>query len=276
MAYKITGIYCIENIVNHKKYIGQSVNIKDRWKHHINSLKRNEHDNKYLQRSYQKYGENNFKFYLLEECSKEELDEKEKYWIKKLDTYQNGYNLTTGGSGIKTWIPTDEFKNKMSQIVSGKNNPNYGNKWTDEMKENLSKKRKGLYVKEGNPNSKKIICVEKLKVYNTIIEASEDCGCKNSSSITRCLKDKTNIANNYHFVLYNCKMYEYLKQHQFEYLCECYQNKKIYADLTNKKFYLKYELKKKLYSSLKITTRELDDFLKQKQFCVNDIQYVLL
>ncbi|MBC5667289.1 GIY-YIG nuclease family protein [Eubacterium sp. BX4] len=124
----MTGIYCIENIINNKKYIGQSVNIEDRWRHHINELKRNEHDNKYLQRSYNKYGLDNFKFYILEQCNQKDLDDKEIYWITKLDTYKNGFNLTKGGSGIKNWTPSDEYKKKISKIVSGKNNPNYGHR----------------------------------------------------------------------------------------------------------------------------------------------------
>lgn len=218
----------------------------------------------------------NFKFYILEQCNQKDLDDKEIYWITKLDTYKNGFNLTKGGSGIKNWTPSDEYRKKISKMVSGKNNPNYGHRWTNEMKKNLSAKKKGLYLNENNPNSKKIICVENLQIYNTIKDTCKACGCKNQSSISRCLKDKANVANNYHFTLYNEEIYKYLQEHQFEYLCECYKGKKIYADLTNKKFYLKYEMKKILYPLLKITTRELDEFLKQKEFLVNDVKYVLL
>ena len=46
---KICGIYCIENINTNKKYIGQSVNINDRWSKHKNELRQNSHDNDYLQ-----------------------------------------------------------------------------------------------------------------------------------------------------------------------------------------------------------------------------------
>ena len=47
---------------------------------------------------------------------------------------------------------TEEFRNKISKIVQGENNPNYGNYWTEEQKENLSKKMKGRYDGENNPN----------------------------------------------------------------------------------------------------------------------------
>lgn len=47
-----------------------------------------------------KYGVENFDFYILEECHPNELDDKEIYWIATLDTYNHGYNMTLGGSGL--------------------------------------------------------------------------------------------------------------------------------------------------------------------------------
>lgn len=61
----VSGIYCIENLSNSKKYIGQSVNISDRWKKHISELNRGSHHNDYLQKAWNKYGKNEFKFYVL-------------------------------------------------------------------------------------------------------------------------------------------------------------------------------------------------------------------
>jgi len=45
---KVSGIYCIENIITNQKYIGQSINIKYRWKKHVSALNSNTHDNSYL------------------------------------------------------------------------------------------------------------------------------------------------------------------------------------------------------------------------------------
>lgn len=47
-----------------------------------------------------KYGIENFDFYILEECEPVELDDREIYWIDALDTYNHGYNMTLGGSGL--------------------------------------------------------------------------------------------------------------------------------------------------------------------------------
>lgn len=60
---KLCGIYCIENTVNGKKYIGQSVNIYTRWKQHKNDLNNDAHCNEHLQSAWNCYGEEAFKFY---------------------------------------------------------------------------------------------------------------------------------------------------------------------------------------------------------------------
>lgn len=95
------GIYCITNLVNGKKYIGQSKNIDRRWEEH-KKCKDNKKDNlKLLYQAIRKYGVDNFKFELIEECSPEELNEKEIYWILFYQTFPpklgKGYNLTPGG-----------------------------------------------------------------------------------------------------------------------------------------------------------------------------------
>lgn len=94
-----SGIYYIENLINNKKYIGQSNNIKDRWRRHISELNKNKHHNDYLQKSWNKYGENNFMFEIIEYCSIENLDDREQYWIDFYNTMDRdfGYNLKTGG-----------------------------------------------------------------------------------------------------------------------------------------------------------------------------------
>ena len=89
----ISGIYKITNLKNNLIYIGQSVDIYTRWRAHKNSK-----ENDALHTDIQKYGLNYFKFEILEKCSAELLDEREKYWIEYYDSFNVGYNNTTGGT----------------------------------------------------------------------------------------------------------------------------------------------------------------------------------
>lgn len=118
MSNEIIGIYCWENIQNEKRYIGQSVNVKKRYYSHKYSLRRGDSSSVHLQSAWNKYGEDSFKFYILEECMKEELNKKEIYWINKFNSTDSifGYNCDEGGSfGGKS----DESKIKCS--ISNKN-----------------------------------------------------------------------------------------------------------------------------------------------------------
>lgn len=91
------GIYKITNIINGKSYIGLSNNILRRKKEHFSNYIQPSELNKTLYRAFEKYGKENFTFEILEECQKEELSEKEKFWIDYYNTYKDGYNETTGG-----------------------------------------------------------------------------------------------------------------------------------------------------------------------------------
>lgn len=88
------GIYKIENLINGKIYIGQSIEIEKRWKKHLAAQ-----DDFLIHKAIRKYGKNNFNFTILEECDIMDLDRKECYWINYYNTIiPNGYNMITGGS----------------------------------------------------------------------------------------------------------------------------------------------------------------------------------
>ena len=185
---KICGIYCIENLVNHKKYIGQSIDINARFRKHKNHLKNNKHNNSHLQSAWNTYGENNFKFYVIEECDKNQLDEREKYYILTMNVQDEnfGYNIEPGGFLNRTVSEltkekisktlsgryiSDEQRKKISESnrnrkvseetrkkmsdnhadVSGSNNPNYGKHLSDETKRKIVENRNTLSG-ENHPN----------------------------------------------------------------------------------------------------------------------------
>lgn len=100
----LCGIYCIENIIDHKKYIGLSRDIYRRWNEHKSELRNNRHINPYLQAAWNKYGEDAFVFIILELCSPLKLCDRECFYIQKYKalSHENGYNLTSGGEGNST------------------------------------------------------------------------------------------------------------------------------------------------------------------------------
>ena len=105
------GIYKIQNKINGKIYIGQSVNIEKRWNKHKNASQ-NILDHGYethLYRSFRKYGIENFDFSIIEECPIAELNQKEKYWIQKYNSFFKGYNLTLGGDSSGTEIKKEKI-----------------------------------------------------------------------------------------------------------------------------------------------------------------------
>lgn len=128
-VYNAPGIYCIKNVLNNKIYVGQSVNIAERFREHKSHLSNNCHGNEYLQNAWNKYGENNFIFEILEKCSKEELDIKERYWIMYYNSNVRDYGYNYESGGHKNKKLSEETKVKISKNhcdVSGSNNPFYG------------------------------------------------------------------------------------------------------------------------------------------------------
>ena len=93
----ICGIYKITNLLTEQCYIGQSVNIADRWKQHCKcGLGIDASSTNKLYNAMQKDGVWNFTFELLEECPKELLNQKEKLWIQMYQSNNFGYNTTKG------------------------------------------------------------------------------------------------------------------------------------------------------------------------------------
>lgn len=113
-----SGIYMVVNLINDKKYIGQSKNIKKRFQsHHLVDYK-NENNCNYNTKFYQairKYGIDNFEVIILKLCEEKELDDLEIKYIKEFDTFKNGYNSTKGGQFWSSNIHSEETEEKRKQ-----------------------------------------------------------------------------------------------------------------------------------------------------------------
>ena len=106
MAY----IYKIENTINGKVYIGKTEDsYQKRFQQHCNDATKACNKNRPLYSAIRKYGKENFTISLIEEVNslKEDLNEREKYWIEFYGSFKNGYNATLGGDG-KAYIDYNE------------------------------------------------------------------------------------------------------------------------------------------------------------------------
>lgn len=195
----ISGVYRIINTVNEKCYIGSSGDIKRRWRDHKTRLRRGKHCNQHLQRAWNKYGEENFKFEIIEAIptEKHRIDAEQFY----IDYYSPEYNIDPkAGRGLGFAKETLE---KFSKNRSGKGNPmygktgeehpRYGGTHTKKAREQISKAQSGkgnsMYGKAGDdcPNSKlsskKVRQIKRMlaETNKTQIEIGERFGVDNST-----------------------------------------------------------------------------------------------
>ena len=155
----IGTIYKIENLINSKVYIGQTINNPTRrFNQHQSKLRKNAHDNSYLQNAWNKYTEENFKFKIINKCPIAELDEIEISLISKYNELGKCYNLETGGH-LRKELHEDTRK-LLSEALT--------EKWKD--KQYLEKMKKNLM--------KKIICINTRVIYESTVSASEQLGIK--------------------------------------------------------------------------------------------------
>lgn len=86
------GIYAIRNKITGKYYVGSAVECEKRWGVHRCHLRRGSHHSLKLQRAWGKYGEEAFRFRILEKCKKNQLASREQHWIDYYQAYTHGYN----------------------------------------------------------------------------------------------------------------------------------------------------------------------------------------
>jgi len=152
MAYKrIQGIYKIINLTNGLFYIGSALTILARWANHKSRLKKNTHDNIYLQRAWNKYGEENFKFEIIEEVQDgKQLIQREQFYLDTLQCFadlEKGYNILKEAGHTVGFKFSDETKALWSKQRTGR-------KHTEEAKELIRKH--ALQYRHSEESKKKI------------------------------------------------------------------------------------------------------------------------
>lgn len=124
-------IYKITCNINGKVYIGQTIRpLEQRFKRHIDEALAAENPRIKFQRAIKKYGKENFTVEKIDECfSQDELNEKEKFWIKFYNSIECGYNTAEGSRGGNTYAGISEeqlleIKQKIGRANKGRNNGN--------------------------------------------------------------------------------------------------------------------------------------------------------
>lgn len=215
-----SGIYCIENLINNKKYVGQSVDIYNRWCHHKSELNNNVHFNDYLQKSWNKYGSENFRFYILEYCDIEQLDDREIYYISLYNTLNRtkGYNLTSGGTNGKVY--SDETRAKISKAlkghavssesrakirknhadISGSNNGMFGKRHSEEVKRKIGEANRGKISARRNNSS--VYCIDLDQTFDDATTAAKLLSL-DSGAILKCCRGERKTCGGYHWKFIN-------------------------------------------------------------------------
>lgn len=188
------GIYKITNPKG-EIYIGYSKNIPTRWGNYKSPSKTKGQPK--LKVSFEKYGISNHIFELIENLE-ESFREREKYWIKLLDTFNNGLNSNPGGGGvIEHTDVTKKLISEKGRANIGKRKDSHwkGKKRTDENKKNLSKAKKGI----PNPlNAKHVIQYNKNMEYITEYPSIEQAAIStggNPTAINNALKKGGNATS---------------------------------------------------------------------------------
>jgi group I intron endonuclease len=171
-----TGVYKIVNKVNNKIYIGSSaVNITKRFYEHLNSLRHNYHYNFKLQNDFNKYGESNFNFEVLELIEPVKCVTLEQFYINTLQPYYNISPIAQSQLGFKHSVET---KQRISQIKKGtivtlKTRHKISNTMKNIMNCDSNKRKIALVNLERCHPKKAILCVELNKIFESVHAAAK-------------------------------------------------------------------------------------------------------
>lgn len=153
----MNGLIYMYTSPSNKRYVGQTINLEKRTIQHrtqaINPTCASY--NCPFHRALRKYGYENFELVILEDnIPREMLDEREIYWIGKMQSFgKHGYNATLGGNGNLGRIWTDEQRRRQSAINKGKN---IGHPVSEETRRKIGAKNKGKSHPRSEETKRKI------------------------------------------------------------------------------------------------------------------------
>jgi len=114
-----SGIYSFKSNFNGKMYIGFSNDVYYRRRKHLEQLRGQRHFNNHLQAHFNKYGEEDLMFDVIEFCPEKNLSKREVYWIDKFHSFGEGFNQTEGGNLREYSSKTFCFENiKTGEIIN--------------------------------------------------------------------------------------------------------------------------------------------------------------
>lgn len=204
-----SGVYRIYCFKNKKSYIGSSTNISSRIQSHKSLLRRGKHHSLPMQYAYDKYGIDNFYFYIIEMCEHNKLEEIEKHYINFYNSVApNGFNIE---SNPKLSRHTFETRTKMSSKRIGENNPFFGKKHSEKTKRKISESRKGKY-KVTEDYRKKLRAASACKKLSDKDVRDILHYLKNQIYTAKELAAKYNITRSYIYDLKNHKARKYLHE----------------------------------------------------------------
>ena len=168
---KDIGIYKIVNLINGHVYVGQTKEKFQRryWLHRW-KLRNGTHDNSYLQRAWNKYGEDNFSFIVIEVLPIDKIDEREKYWIGYYRENGGCYSIQDGGQPENF---NQYIRPEVRKVVGEKNRQRLlGSKLSDETKRKMSESRKGKHPIRRND----VLTAEQAKIIKEMLVAGFSSG----------------------------------------------------------------------------------------------------
>lgn len=129
------GVYKITCIANHKVYIGSTTEIRKRWTWHRGDLWRGVHHNRHLQFAWNKYGEENFTFEVLEMVMfVEHLHDREQYWLDYYQAYDSDKGFNHGKVARAPWLGrshSEETRKKLSERAKAQGGIEYARQFAD-------------------------------------------------------------------------------------------------------------------------------------------------